>query len=316
MAKVAHVVPLKGEQVKVGSAVVREAPASLARQKATRDVRLRELAKIMRGRHGAGLIQDPAVAIDYALFAAHHIKEPNAIAQWIDLNTPCLSAVARDEIVRAAVEAPRRWKAAQAGQYLKLTYEERCAWAITTIRAEGLTRTEHQILRDVRKRERDRAKAQIRRRKAGAMTRAEYLEKKTSTSALASQVGVSARTLRARREEIEYLKILQGFVVPQLYRILGLYGPRHQFPALQPEPRWITFRITPRGKPVTIDASELEPIGKRLARALLNYSQAKMQLADILAEQIEQKERELFDPPKKRGRRKKYDKDGISSRSR
>lgn len=64
---------------------------------------------------------------------------------------------------------------------------------------------------------------------------------------------------------------------------------------------------------MTIDANELEPIGKRLARALMDYSRAKMQLADILAEQIEQKERELFDPPKKSGRKRSSSSAGAAS---
>lgn len=42
------------------------------------------------------------------------------------------------------------------------------------------------------------------------MIRGEYLEQATATSTLASQAGMSARTLPARCEEIKYLKILQG----------------------------------------------------------------------------------------------------------
>lgn len=305
MTSPARVVPLKGEQVKVGAAIVKEAPTSIARQAAVRDLRLRELSRVIRGRHGAGPINDPSIALDYAVFAAHHLQEPNAIARWIDLNTPCLPPGLRDEIVRAAVHEPRKWKAAQAGQFLKLTYDERCAWGITTIRASDLTRTEHQIFKGLRKRERDRVKAEARRREDGAVPRARYLQMATSTSALASQVGVSARTLRARREEIELLKILQGFVAPQLYKILEFDGPRQNYTPERLSACLVTFQSMPRGSPMTIDANELAPISKRVARAYMDYARAKMHLSDLLAEEIEQKERDLYAPPKKRGRKPK-----------
>lgn len=303
MTQVARIVPLRGEQIRVGGAVLKEAPASPSRGKGVRDVRLRELAKVMRARHGAGPVTDQTAALDYAVFAAHHIGEPNAIARWIDLHTPCLPTGVRDEIVRAAVEEPRKWKAAQAGQFLRLSYDERSALGITTIRAQDLTRAEHQILKDLRKRERDRAKAEARRRRAGAVSRGEYLKQAISTSAAAAKIGVSARTLRARRQELEDLLILQGFVVPHLYKILGFDGPRQKFPNVQIPPRPITFRITPRSAPVTIDANELEPISKRVARAYMDFARARMRLADLLAEEIEQKERDLFAPAKRRGRK-------------
>lgn len=49
--------------------------------------------------------------------------------------------------------------------------------------------------------------------------------------------------------------------------------------------------------------NELAPISKRIARAYMDYARAKMHLSDLLAEEIEQKERDLYAPPKKRGRK-------------
>lgn len=291
--------------LRLGKVIVGENHAeTLPRAEAFRKIRLAELGRLIEHRHAGTPLGENEVALRYATFAAHHLIDPNHIAQWLDVAMPGLRQSTRDEIIRGTVEDPRRWKAQQAAHWLGLTYAERRACSIRTIGAIDKTKGAIKALAEDAKRQRDRESAEARRRRAGAPERGVYLKNTTSTAAIASQVGVSARTLRARRQEIEDLKILQGFVATYIGGRLCSDGPRQNFSAERIEPRWITFRITSRGRPVTIDANELEPIGKKIARAYMDVMRARMRLTDLLAEEQAQKERELYDPPRKRGRKR------------
>lgn len=301
------IVPLAHEKfICLGKVIIGENHAEMAsRANVFRKMRLAELGRLIEHRHAGSPLGENEVALRYATFAAHHLMDPNDIARWLDIATPELRQSARDAIIRETVEDPRRWTANQAAHWLGLTYAERETLNIRTIRAIDKTKAEILAINEGAKRDRDRDSAEARRRRAGAVARGEYLKQATSTGAIASQVGVSARTLQLRRREIEDIEILRGFVASYMGIRLCSDGRAKNFPRPHPEPRPVTFRITPRGMPVTIDANEMEPIGQKIARAYMELMRARMRVTDLLAEEQERLERELYAPPKKRGRKRK-----------
>lgn len=304
-ARRARVVPLRGERVRVGAAILSEAPAALRSTATFCKKRLDELARIIRHRHGVGALGDNEVSRAYAIFAAHHIREPNRIAQWIDLHIPAMAAGTRDAIVGFAVSEPRKWTADQAGHHLGLQLEERTALGVQTIGACDAGKRRRRAIAEDKKRARDRRNAEARRRRAGAAERGEYLKQASSTAAAAAKAGVSARTLQIRRREIADLIILRRFVAPYSYRMIARDGRAKNFKPEARKPRLVTFRISPRSAPVTVDANELEPLSKQVARAFMDLMRARMRYTDLLAEEQARLERELYAPAKRRGRKPK-----------
>ena len=176
---------------------------------------------------------------------------------------------------------------------------------LTTIGAVDAGKWKRKLLKREREREKDRQAAAQKRAAKGTTARKEYLAKATTTKAKAKEIGITPRTLQMRRQAIRDVQFLRTLVGSQYYRILGSDGPAKNIQIQPPKPRLITFRTSLRSPPVTVDANELEPLSVRIARATMDAMMARKRLTDLLAEEQERLERELYAPPKKRGRKRK-----------
>lgn len=272
-----------------------------------RQRRLDELHALIRHRHGVDRLGFNEVAMAYAEFAAHHIREPNRIASWLDLWSPEIPGPMRLDIVARAMSEPRRWTADQAGAWLGVWMAERETLNLTTIGAQDMTRRRRQALAKERKRERDRQAARLKRAAAGTVRRADYLSSANATKAEAERLGISARALRKRRQRLAELELVPPFVAT--YRMyIGRDEPRNYFTGAAMEPRIITFRPTPRSAPISADVAQLEPVTARLIRATRAWLSARQEWLDAVEAYRRSEEAALSGPRRKPGRKPRQSK--------
>lgn len=138
-------------------------------------LRVNDLTKLIRGRHGHTLPND-AAGRDAAFLMVHHLQalsgDPRRrITTWLNLLCPWMALAEAAMLLEEAVLRPMRWKADKLGWRLKLLEADRRAMGITTIGAIDLPRPE----RLKRRKARARLAQQARRRARGAKPRAQYL---------------------------------------------------------------------------------------------------------------------------------------------
>jgi hypothetical protein len=119
-----------------------------------------------------------------------------------------------EQIAEAFEEAERRKGMAPAdrlAEILGLEFADRQRLAIRTIGAVDKTRLERQLIRKERKREQDRIKVAIKRRKRGAISREEYLAESLSRSRPWERDGISKATWYRRRRQITPIETETGW---------------------------------------------------------------------------------------------------------
>jgi hypothetical protein len=136
-------------------------------------LRVAELRRLFRARYGTVLPDDDA-GRDDALVMAHHLaKRPDAernIRVWLGLWCPWMTGIEAAATAAKVIFKPLRWRADKLAIRLNLNEAERRRLRITTIGAVDLTKEQ----RKARRRARDRALKEARRRAVGAKLRAEY----------------------------------------------------------------------------------------------------------------------------------------------
>lgn len=189
--------------VTVGGAVlgeVRQPSRRAARGNYLAQRRLDELHALIRHRHGRPPAGNPywlRPLVDLLLWTAREagrVLDAAGIAERVMLLCPEVDPEGLRTTCALALERPRRWTAAELGDWLGLTLNERKRLGIRTIRAAGDTPARAAA----RKRKADRERVMTKRRKDGARPRAEYLAQ--SAAAEARRLGVSERTIRRRRK--------------------------------------------------------------------------------------------------------------------
>jgi hypothetical protein len=164
--------------------------------------RVREISMLVLHRH-RGLPDNPRDRRMYLEAAAHHLKPKNgdlafALENWALRvgGKPLPGEI--EHIVRKVAAKPRRFKADTLGSILNVSYAERCAARLTTIGCYDVPKAE----RTKRRRQRDRERKQLRRRKNGAISRMQYLANAISRKKPWSVEGISRRTWYRRRNQL------------------------------------------------------------------------------------------------------------------
>lgn len=136
-------------------------------------IRMRELERLFAFRYGPTLPDDDA-GRDDALVMAHHIAQlgmpQGHIPAWLAIWAPWMSKVECAALVARVVKAPLRWTADGLATRVGLDAATRTTLMITTIGSYDTSKDE----RVESRRQRDKEGHQTRRRKAGAVSRAEY----------------------------------------------------------------------------------------------------------------------------------------------
>jgi hypothetical protein len=121
-----------------------------------RSLRTREIDDLAKYRHWSSA---PNEAEARALATAMaSVTDSKRAAIWIRTWCVNIDPDEQDEIIADAAENPRKWKAAEFGELLGLTREERAKRKITTFRAASVTKKEMTAERQRKDRERQRAK--------------------------------------------------------------------------------------------------------------------------------------------------------------
>jgi len=154
--------------------LARPAAGETGRSRLIALVRLKELERLFSIRYGA-VLPDDSDGWNALTVAAHHIvhlrSDPDRnILDWLYLWAPWLSSEQAQGVVRSVLAQPLRFKAVTLGERISLTNDERTYLRITTIAACDVSEDERQELRRTRRRLAD----EKRRRKNGAVSRAEY----------------------------------------------------------------------------------------------------------------------------------------------
>jgi hypothetical protein len=154
---VARVVPQRARLVKIGDAVAgyHLTPRRARWQFSFRSRRVAEIDALARLRYHAAP-PPPAAARAFAEAVAHH-AEPNEAAGWVNRWCIRLSGEERAAIVADAAASPRKWRATELGELLKLRRGERQLLGIRTFRAVGQTKRD--LTEANRRRERERKRA-------------------------------------------------------------------------------------------------------------------------------------------------------------
>jgi hypothetical protein len=163
-----------------------------------RSKRVREITMLVLWRHRG--LPDTDDRDIYLEIAAHHLRPRDgnlafALTNWGRRIGADLPRREVDRVVRNVTTKPRRYKAAMLGKMLRVTYEERRALKLTTIRCCDVSMAE--CVR--RSKEMRRQKKTDRRRAAGAKSRAEYLANAKSRRKPWVIAGMSRRTWYRRQ---------------------------------------------------------------------------------------------------------------------
>jgi hypothetical protein len=155
--------------------------------------RVAELERLFSRRYGLTLPDDDS-GRDDAVIALHHLAfRSDAVARMQDWITRwCPWMPNREALIRRILDQPRRFRAAELGEQVRLTKAERQALRITTIRA--IDETARQM---AARRRKDHAERERQRRAAaGAKPRSESLRAQAPWAVL----GISESTYRRRRK--------------------------------------------------------------------------------------------------------------------
>jgi hypothetical protein len=136
-------------------------------------LRIAELRRLYRARYGHELPDDDAGRDDAEIMAHHLANRPDAernITVWLGLWAPWMTGTEVANMTAKVIAKPLRWRADKLAVRLNLNEAERRRLRITTIGAVDLTKEQ----RKARRRARDRALKEARRRRAGAKLRSEY----------------------------------------------------------------------------------------------------------------------------------------------
>lgn len=163
-------------------------------------LRLRDLAQLIRGRHGIELPNDNAGRLLVEI-VAHHLamlsgNPVDRIDRWVGLWAPWYRIGDLAELRVEVLRFPKRWKADQLAWVLGLNEFDRRALGITTIGAVDMSKRE----RMARRRQRARARRMAKHRANGVKPRAQYLASvKSATPWVAA--GISRATWYRRQRE-------------------------------------------------------------------------------------------------------------------
>lgn len=171
----------------------RSSPRQLA------SLRLRDLAKLFRGRYGTQLPDDDAGRDDVVVALNHlaHLPRPlEAIDKWIEVWAPWLTIREQRELAAGALQQRQVWKADELAWRLHVTAAERARYGLTTIGAIDETSAARLTRRETSNRERQR----LRRRANGVAERSEYLARSVAKAAPWKAEGISRATWYRRRK--------------------------------------------------------------------------------------------------------------------
>jgi hypothetical protein len=172
---------------------------------ALRRRRLGDLKRVLRSRYGHTLPDDDAGRDDLELLLDVVSFVPNAryrMKNIIQTWAAWMSTNESYELVEHVLRKPRylrKIKAAQLGDRLSLTYREREALGIRTIRPGDLTPEQFEERRKEKRKAKKRALKERARRKAGVKSRIVYLATSLSRQKPWQREGISRRTWERRR---------------------------------------------------------------------------------------------------------------------
>lgn len=187
--------PKRAEVIRIGKMVAgyRLTPARAKKRLGLLQLRVRELERLITHRFGTLRIETDDAELFAEIVAAH--VDPNTALNWIERVCPLLGR-AGPVIVAATARSQTWWSAKALGEYLRLTWEERRALRICTIRAADLPLAEARRRAKEIKREADRLRIAAKRRKEGIAPR----RKGDTAAAEAAALGVDRRTVQRRRK--------------------------------------------------------------------------------------------------------------------
>lgn len=163
--------------------------------------RMRELELLFDDRWGPTLPDDDSGRDDFFV-AAHQLAQfgdpQQHIPAWARNRAPWLSDTECAASVERVIRKPRKWGAKALGRKMRLTQEERKRLRITTIRAFDVSDDDMRANRATSEKERLRT----RRRKAGAVDRAEYEAKSAARNEPWKAVGMTRRTWYRRGKPV------------------------------------------------------------------------------------------------------------------
>jgi hypothetical protein len=159
-----------------------------------KNVRIRELERVIADRYGAALSDDDAGMDDLFIMANHlaHLDAPDRrILAWVRRWAPWHGDDKTAALIEAVLRKPLKWTADRLAQRLGLDYATRTRLAITTIGAVDCKKAKRVKLR----RKRDAARQKARRATAGAAPHAASAARTKPWEAL----GISRRTYYRNR---------------------------------------------------------------------------------------------------------------------
>lgn len=167
--------------------------ADRRRPNAQLNERVRELERLFDDRWGSTLPDDDS-GRDDLFVAAHHLAQfgdPHQhIPAWARDRAPWLLEAECSDLIERVIRKPRKWRAQRLGDQMRLTPEERDRLEITTFRAAGFTDDDMKAKRAASEKERLLA----RRRRAGAVDRAEYEANSATRTEPWKALGMTRRT--------------------------------------------------------------------------------------------------------------------------
>ncbi|MGU3577075.1 hypothetical protein ACLBWZ_16290 [Brucellaceae bacterium C25G] len=205
------------ESVVMGRVILKEKPT---RKRASRSdwtfsievLRLREIEKLIRHRHGA-MIPDPedtddrCICLDY-IRAAALSNAPEDIKSWSKKWAPWATAVEVESFVIEANNRRKMMKSDGVARLLKVTLEERNLIKLNTIGACDVPRHERKKLAKEHKREKDRERQAKLREARGCKDRKSHAATTISTQKPWEAEGVSRATWYRKRRETEQSRVV------------------------------------------------------------------------------------------------------------
>lgn len=161
-------------------------------------LRIRDLATLFRSRYGITLPDDDAGRDDLEIAVNHLACMPYpqvAVAHWIEIWAPWLTAAENHDMLARIMPHPMRWKADPMAWRLKVTMEERMALGLTTIGAIDCNKA----ARKKRRKQRDIKRKANQRRNQGAKPRALYEAESINRTKPWQAEGISRATWYRRK---------------------------------------------------------------------------------------------------------------------
>lgn len=164
--------------------------------------RIAELKRLFAARYGSELPDDDAGRDDAFVMANHLAHGPDAsrrITLWLGLTVPWMRSDEAESLTARVLRKPLRWRADTMAKRLNLMAAERQRLGITTIGAVDVDKAE----RLAKRKERARLRQQLRRRNAGAMTRADYEAQSINRTKPWEAIGISRASWYRQRKDRE-----------------------------------------------------------------------------------------------------------------